>query len=455
MSSGRPVNVQPAARPLVAIRVAFSIPSLIGACYIIQHVSRSPARRRGTFGRILLGMSIMDCCFAIYTLVSPLTRHAHASCQAFGFIGQGARLSTVLYNGSLAFYYLLTIRYGWKERDFRRPWYLDSFRVSFLNWERLMHIVPNLLGWGSAIVALCLELYNPTVIGCVIARTPGTPPVSQTTLKFQQMALFYGWVWLVIGFVVVAMLLIYCSISRIESRGSVNRIDVAISSRQDLERRQNVGSRDASSDSVQLDNTQSSSLVFRQQRQPRMTPDMQQRLQKRRRTFATQALLYCSVFVLTWMWSSIQLYIVVWALGRKPCTPLVYLTAIFETLAGFWNALIYIRPRYLAFRKQQIKKEQRQQQQQQQQQQQEQVGSNLEQPARTILQLRGRMEAFVQAASVVVEEKSSTEDRGGAQYHDSNSDGTDQTPHLPTCDFSGIPQNGALPVGESMPDEEN
>ena len=386
---------------LTAVRVSFSIPSLLGALYIVQHVGRSPSRRHRVFARLMMGMSCMDLFYSIYTIVSPLTREEERSCQAMGFLGQGARLSSVLYNGSLTLYYLITIRYGWKEHNFKRVYF--EVGPLFVNFELLMHSVPMVLGWGSAIVPLFLDLYNPTMIGCTISRNM-QKPVDQKTLKLQQAALFYGWVWLVFGFIFVAMFLIYRSISSIERRVSSYRMNSALQSRRNL-------SRDSSSDNVPMD---SSLQSFRagtgiRRRSLNGTRHNTYFQFKRRRAFAVQAMLYCGVFFLTWIWSTIQLYVVVLGFKHEPLTALVYLTAVCETLAGFWNALVYIRPRYLAYRKKQMRRGAEQPQQQQQQEQER----HQEEQHGKLFSLRERMEAFVHAASiVVVEEKSADEEAG-------------------------------------------
>lgn len=157
--------------PIQLARLIASIPSIIGALYIIQHVLRSEKRRKRAFTRILLVMSMMDLVFALTSVFSSsitpkevkypypyqnLAIGNWATCQAFGFLGHGAILSSVLYNASLSLYYVLTIRDGWTD------WRIHQNKMM----EPLLHAIPLLIGWGIAIAALSMDLYNPMFVGC-------------------------------------------------------------------------------------------------------------------------------------------------------------------------------------------------------------------------------------------------------------------------------------------------
>jgi hypothetical protein len=171
--------------PMQLARLLCSIPSLFGAAYIVQHVLRSPQRRRRAFHRILLIMSGMDFIFAATSVFSstitpqdndvpyrtlPSSFGTWTTCQVFAFFQHGASLSSVLYNGSLSLYYVLTIRHGWTDwriqnhHSTRTP--LGGCCSKVCAVEKLLHAVPLMVGWGLAITALPLNLYNPTFVGC-------------------------------------------------------------------------------------------------------------------------------------------------------------------------------------------------------------------------------------------------------------------------------------------------
>jgi hypothetical protein len=77
------------------------------------------------------------------------------------------------------------------------------------------------------------------------------------------------------------------------------------------------------------------------------------------RQFATQAMLFCRAFFITWLFPTIGLVVGLVNKGPIPY-PLLLLSDLFTPLQGFWNAFIYLRPRYLRYRRRQCEKEERQ-----------------------------------------------------------------------------------------------
>jgi len=66
------------------------------------------------------------------------------------------------------------------------------------------------------------------------------------------------------------------------------------------------------------------------------------------RRFAQQALFYAIVFCMTWIWSMVN-----WVVDQKNgfvYTPIIFLQAVFVPSQGFFNTLVYLRPRYLRIR---------------------------------------------------------------------------------------------------------
>jgi hypothetical protein len=137
------------ALPIQLARMIASIPSILGASYIIQHVLCNDKRRKRAFTRVLLVMSMMDLVFALTSVFSSsmapkqvkvpyhtLAIDTWTTCQVFGFLGRGANLSSVLYNASLSLYYVLTIRDGWTD-----------WRIHHSKGEPLLHVIPLLIGW--------------------------------------------------------------------------------------------------------------------------------------------------------------------------------------------------------------------------------------------------------------------------------------------------------------------
>lgn len=325
---------------LTISRTAFSIPSLVGSLYIVQHVIRCPKRRRRVFSRLMLAMSAMDCIFSITTLASawPCPRElpiymaagSWGSCEAFGFLGQGGKLSSILYNGALALYFLVTIRYSWTERQFARR------RV-----EPFIHAFCLLAGWTTALVALILDLYNPTPVGCVIYPFPPTCELEGTTClrgalaSTYRLALFYIPFWVILGIMVISMIMIYGKLSATER--TMARM---------------VASPRPSSDSpnqLLADSTQLSSSLPQQPQSTTATNEL--RITSLTKEFAIQALLYCLAFMFTWLFGMVAATSV--RFSEKPAFyyPIAYLSTVLGSLQGCFNACIYIRPRYLRYRR--------------------------------------------------------------------------------------------------------
>lgn len=148
-----------------------AFPSILGSLFIVQHVLRSKKRRGRVYHRILLWMSVNDFIYAVKAFVStwPQPKDSSfaygaagttATCSAAGFLGHGGSLTSICYNFSLTVFFLLVIRYGWKESQIKT-------RI-----EIWFHIIPFAVGWSTAIAGLFLELYNAFGWTCWINSFP-------------------------------------------------------------------------------------------------------------------------------------------------------------------------------------------------------------------------------------------------------------------------------------------
>lgn len=164
-------------------------------------------------------MSGMDFVYSIKTFISTCPLPASngtfgamgttATCAAAGFFGQGGSLSSVVYNGTLTWYYLPTIRQGWTHRKFQGV-------------EWFLHFVPLAIGWGTAVAALILDLYNPIGWTCWIGPWPYGCDKDDTCergsdAKLFRCVFFHGICWAVFAFVLVAVGMIFWKIYKDES----------------------------------------------------------------------------------------------------------------------------------------------------------------------------------------------------------------------------------------------
>ena len=366
----------------------------------------------------MFGMSAVDFLYACVNVLSSvpvpqefssvyvLAKGNWATCEASGFLGQFASITSVLYNASLTVYYMLTIlqdqpraRAGRVRRRRQQQQQRSRFTV-ITKIEPLMHIVPIVIGLTTAIFPLSLDLYNPTPLSCTIVSFPlncGTNDVpcvrggNAQTLYIPLVAL---WVWSTFAFMVIAMTMIYVKIARIAANSSNHYFSNSV----DMPRPSSPGMQQASSSTSPSIITTTGQIN---------TDDS--KLVQLKRQFATQALLYCISFAITWMPGMLIRRLEAW-FGLEPSFGLVYVNAILLPLQGFWNAFVYLRPRYLMYRRRQ------QQQRQQQRLQEQQQGGN-----------SGRTQALVQALSVnreddIVIDNDDDEGQSGGRTDDEEED---------------------------------
>ena len=290
-----------------------TVPSLLGSIFIIQHVFRK--RTWKIYHRILLVMTVMDFLYALKCFMSTwaIPRElaiwgavgSTQTCDAWGFIGHGSSLSSAMYNGSLAIYFALTVAFGWREVHLR------SWRI-----EIFLHAIPLVVGWSTAIASLLLELNNSIGWTCWIATHPPgcglpaswSPPCERGSVHdvdVYRWALFHAELWFAFVLCVIAMVLMV----------------VKVRSRELAMGRYIFRVENDSSDSTSDERTALSRKV------------------------TTQALLYIFFFFLTWIFPMVQ-FVVANQTGYL-LFPLLVLTTLVNPLQGFYDAIIYARPRYL------------------------------------------------------------------------------------------------------------
>jgi hypothetical protein len=102
-----------------------------------------------------------------------------------------------------------------------------------------------------------------------------------------------------------------------------------------------------------------------QQQQPPSQPaPANTNLNRLTHQFAVQALLYALAFFITFLFDTVALILRATYTNTTQLLMLcIFLANVFLPLQGFWNAFIYIRPRYLRYRKKQKQRQEREQQQ--------------------------------------------------------------------------------------------
>jgi len=288
--------------------------SLLGSLFlsfdiIFRYDEGNNSRRRGPqqrkinsiYHRIMLGLSIFDFIASFVNILSTwptpsdqagvvfLASGSTATCTAQGFFNEFGNITTPLYSASLCVWYLLYLKYGWKERDCRKI-------------EYLFHVIPIAVGFGMAVVGLPLTLYNNSGYLCWYAPYPAGCSGDGCT-RGQMAGIFrwihYGIVWSAIIFVTYAMSAIYLAVRRQENASS----------------RHNIFSGPGRSKSEAV---------------------------------AKQALLYVCALYITWAFTTATR--ISQTAFKHNSMVLLLLMCTFFPLQGFWNALIYFRPKHGASR---------------------------------------------------------------------------------------------------------
>ena len=134
--------------------------------------TRTSSSNNLTYYRLLLGMSTFDAMASIAYFMStwPIPEETPfsynnvgtiATCTAQGFFVQLGLVGAILYSGSLSTYYLLTIKYGWKQSQ------ITSSKIEY--W---FHGIPIVFTIATSVAGLVMEIFNPTPIGCWINKDP-------------------------------------------------------------------------------------------------------------------------------------------------------------------------------------------------------------------------------------------------------------------------------------------
>merc|ERR1712238_515301 len=280
-----------------------------------------------------------------------------------------------------ASYYYLTIVREWKE---------DRFKLV----EYFGHFIAIGFGFGTSLAGLGMKLYNNSVVWCWIA--PYNVPDGCTSdpdvlcergngAAGYRWSFYYGPLWVCIFLVFMFMTMVYMYVRRLDvkmqaytnqystaanvgatgprtsitafgyqlRRDSLNS-DGTVSDPTDIEGNKgkkkrmsfsSVASRDASGDSSKdpaAGTRAASAATARAVERERM-----KKQNERSKAVANQGLFYAGTFAFVWLFGTITRFMQL--IGLKAPWPIIFLFAIFTPSQGFFNFLVYIRPRILKY----------------------------------------------------------------------------------------------------------
>ena len=183
--------------------------SIIFSSIIAVTVLRDKKKRSKVYHRLLLGISCVDISSSFWLGLStwPIPRDSgilwaagnDASCSLQGYFTQFG-IASSFYNAGLALYYLLVIKYGWREEQVQRI-------------EPLLHAIPILWATGTATCAASLGILESANLWCWIS-----PSADQYRWAF-----FYGPLWVMIFIVTLNCIFIFMHVRRVEKTSEIYR----------------------------------------------------------------------------------------------------------------------------------------------------------------------------------------------------------------------------------------
>ena len=288
------------------------------AC-IIRSVLRSA---RHTYERLLLGMSLFDVFFSIHPTLAPFMAPSgyyalavgnDLTCRMSGTAHQ-IGFASFFYYGCLSCYFLLVIRFSVSPETI-------AFRV-----EPFMHALSILWPVSSAIALAVKDWYGPMELhyGC---WSDGLPDGKSVMINW---ICAVSWQLLVALSLIVNNIVIYRHVRQEYCASTLSVVD------EESKLSNGRGSRETSNTSSSLSGGPEESQT------------------QRLRQVATQCTLYACVYFLTH-----SPFLVLRAIennyNSRSCTtqfyPLIVVQAVMTPLPGFFNALVFFRPRYLHLRK--------------------------------------------------------------------------------------------------------
>ena len=293
----------------IVMRVSSSL-TLIGAAYIIQDILKDATRRKATKDRIILVMSICDALTAILdgipnNMVAPRESGIpgaignSTTCTISGFSAEWLFNSSAAYNVTLAICYLLIVRYEWPDARLGKlePYFLSLPMVYSLSFS-----IPGLVYQTYNEDGLTGCPHSPAPVGCnwggPVECTRGTKDLFLYTTPVRLSIILT-----MSGIIVFCMLMMFLKVLQRERSNDRFRFSLA----------------SASSHRRNLSNM-----------------------------MKNQGLWYSAAFLLAFLPNTVGLF------RRTDTAPnWWYLNTSFFFLhsVGFINMIIYIRPRYVKFRR--------------------------------------------------------------------------------------------------------
>lgn len=318
--------------------------STFGSVWIISEIMVSETRRKSTFHHLMLGMSICDALCSSWLFVSSWALPAGywwgavgntGTCRAQGFFIH-ISLAVPIYNASIALYYMLKIKYNWKDFEFAKK------------VEPSVHVIAVTMAMTYTIIAISIGMYHPTGPICLDSYDPklcdaADPQGEDCQFRVRWSNTFTTW-WYTVVFLCMliaagAMAMVYFAVRGMEKKMQ----------KWDFERQQNNAS---NSNSV---NTNTTNPTGDNDHDHDHTPEQraqQKKHTKKSRQVARVGFYYLAVFLVSWLPTFTAECILARVMANNDVSDtgwFVLFVVVFLVwpAQGFFNFLVYVsvRPR--------------------------------------------------------------------------------------------------------------
>lgn len=210
------------------ISVLVIVPSLLsflGSSLVIYHIVHD--KRKTPYRRLLLGMAIFDIISTTAWISQPYLMPSNViqsyawsfgnetSCKALAAITQTG-IAAHIYSSCLSFYFLLTIRFGMREKTFEK-------RI-----EKVMHFGVILFTLGTSVTGLVTDMFYPMHVGpgCWVSHPPEGDICANDSCGAEKMAWAFGGFPIVICLLSIAInnLILYCHVRSTVKRGQAKAL---------------------------------------------------------------------------------------------------------------------------------------------------------------------------------------------------------------------------------------
>lgn len=315
---------------------ASSCISIIGSSLICFHVLVGKKYRK-PLHRLLLGLSLSDIMTSLrFAILGPVLypmEEPSGFCTADGFLAV-LGYTGPYYNAAISFYYVLSIKYGIRDERIQKV------------YEPIFHGVSILYALGFALAGLGLEVYNPTPVafGCWIDPYPPecTDNEEIECERGEKAPIFAAFaamipLLVVLFTLIVNNLIVYMFVRKTDLRSQ--RYSMRTSSRQPTSENFN----EANTDSDQLSNNCITICCGSKQEGPNLSQKV-----------ATQSFFYVFAFFICYIMSTVLFALgAVDPEGSENGDYFIWnvLNAFLLPLQGLLNFLVFVRPRYVRWRK--------------------------------------------------------------------------------------------------------